>query len=632
MSAPPRRIVPDIPSEWRAEVESIEIPDRDFPPLPDSSPSFDSLSTILTSDRNLHSVPMALDSTAILLKEAADVQREIERCRTVVENAELKRREIASNAELIHGECDSQIAAEQRLSVFVKSIDSNLRYFDDLERMSVDFMSPLFTVLSPDFSLNLTKIEKGIQFFEMNSSFRDSKVYLLRYQSLQMKAVELIKAYISSTFSGLAQRLALASRWADESSESNVYGKFTAVAPAVRRLLRLAEKTPAFCDIVQLYRSARMSLISPMLSAPLASVSDLRSKASVVLTFVRKEYELAKDFFNFQGHPGYSRCFSELVHDIGQTFYDSCCPFFLRTLEIKQLCDACVVLKGDVLQEEIDRLPLAAEKLRSHVVRLLSSVQERLLFRIEVLSKEISASSERTIEVISLLFYALPSDSFGEVSCTLLTGCLDSLQIAAKKFAGLDRDIFLLSHYLALRERMRNLNGQMVGTSQSLDFEPLTDFLWRLLRFDRSIYHLGGERGFVRTIAGISRVVSVSIDGKKKLESATSLSFQSLTSYATQLLAQPLLNLKARQVKDKAQILAAVEGVTTAITEHFKSDIGAAVRKHIENETHIAAVLDVLHRHFHQVIDDCFQAFAPIDDETQAAEAELKKTVSALSF
>jgi hypothetical protein len=137
---------------------------------------------------------------------------------------------------------------------------------------------------------------------------------------------------------------------------------------------------------------------------------------------------------------------------------------------------------------------------------------------------------------------------------------------------------------------MRNLNG-IVGTTQSLDFEPLTDFLWRLLRFDRSVYQLSGERGLMRSIAGISRVVSASIDGKKQLESATLLSFQSLTSYATKLLAQPLLNLKTRKTKEKGQILAAIEGVQSAIADHFQSDLGTAVRKFITNETHISSAV-----------------------------------------
>jgi hypothetical protein len=75
--------------------------------------------------------------------------------------------------------------------------------------MTVDLMSQLFTVLSLGFASNLAKIEQGIQFFEMNQSFRDSRVFFLRYQSLQSKALEIIKSHITATLSSTAQRLTL---------------------------------------------------------------------------------------------------------------------------------------------------------------------------------------------------------------------------------------------------------------------------------------------------------------------------------------------------------------------------------------------------------------------------------------
>jgi hypothetical protein len=98
----------------------------------------------LTGDPTFHDVPVPLDKTEQLLKSVSQLQAEIKNCWRTLEQAKLKRREISSNAELIHGECDSQLAGEQRLTVFVKSINSILRYFEDVDRMTVDFMSPLF--------------------------------------------------------------------------------------------------------------------------------------------------------------------------------------------------------------------------------------------------------------------------------------------------------------------------------------------------------------------------------------------------------------------------------------------------------------------------------------------------------
>lgn len=627
------RLQPDIPVEWRAEVEGIDVGSRAIPDLPSKTahPQL-SLSAILADDQGVRKVPISHDRNEILLNSVASLEKEIAECRRTLEHAESKRREIASNAELIHGECDSQISAEQRLNVFVKSIDSVLHYFEDLERIGVDFMSPMFTVLSPDFAANLSKIEKGIQFFEMNSNYRDAKLYLLKYESLQTKAAEIVKHHVSNTFESILQRLNLSSRDTDPNFESNMYTKFKSVAKTTRGLFQLSEKTPVFTDILGLYTSTRMSLLKPLISPPINDLSEIRQRASLVLRIVRAEYDLAREFFDFNGHPMYLKCFSEMVSDIGQLFYDSCCALIVKSSDRKQLCEVCIVLKGDVLQDEIGRIPVAAEKLRSQFMRLLSTAQERLLFRVEVCTKQLSSDSSVTMDTISRLYYALPSESFGEIACNLLIACLDSLKTASRKYPPFECDVFLLSHYLVLREGMKNLNGRIVGTQQVVDFEPVTDFLTRLLRFDSSIYQLGGERGFVKSLAGLSRVVSSTIDGRKQLESATSLCFQSVASYATQILTQPLLNLKARQGKEKSQILAAVEGVEVNINEHFKPDIGDIVQKHISDRGQLSAILDVLHGHLISVVTDCVKSFGEIDQETQVAIEKLKTKIGVLKF
>jgi hypothetical protein len=442
----------------------------------------------------------------------------------------------------------------------------------------------------------------------------------------------MIKAHVTLTLSGAAQRLALASPTVDEEYQANIYAKFMSVAPGVKRLFQLSEKTPSFGDILFLYRTSRVKLLTPLISGPQLTVPDLRPRASVVLGAVVKEYKLAEEFFNFQGHPLYTKSFADIIDDVGHLFCESCCSLLLRTSEIKHLCDVCIVLKGDVLQEEIGRIPVAPEKLRVHFQQILTTAQERLLFRVEAVSSELTVSSERTIEIISLLYYALPSESFGEIACNLLTACLSSLQSEVRRLPDRERDVFLLSHYLTLREKIRNLDGQIVGTTQVIDFEPLSDFLWRLLRFDSSLYQLGGDRGFVRSFAGLSRVVSSSVDAKKQVESATSLAFQSFSSYATQLLAQPLLNLKARDAREKKQILEAVEGVQQALTDHFEQEIAELVKKYITNKGHLAAVLDVFHGHLCQVCDDCAKWFGEIDDETQTAIARLQTQIKSLNF
>jgi hypothetical protein len=79
-------------------------------------------------------------------------------------------------------------------------------------------------------------------------------------------------------------------------------------------------------------------------------------------------------------------------------------------------------------------------------------------------------------------------------------------------------------------------------------------------------------------------------------------------------------------------VLAAVEGVEAALQDHFQAELGDVVKKYVANEAHRAAVLDVLHGHLVHVIEECMQAFQPIDAETEAAFARLKEKITGLSF
>lgn len=625
MNLPYHFIVNDIPFEWRAAIDKVEIPERILPKVPEKSVAPQSLTSILIDDPTLQNVPIALDKTEILLHSASVLQNEIKKCRLTLESAEKKRREVASNAELIHGECDSQISSEQRLTIFVKSIDSILHYFEDLDKISLDFKSPLFNVLSPDFPSNLQKIEGGIRFFQMNQNYKDAQSYLYKYQALQSKAIDVISNYISTTLSQITHKLSMNQTKLDD----NIYIKFISVAPSIRRLFVLSEKTSAFGTVLSIYRNSRMTLLKPFLSQPITSSNEIRSRASTILTVARKEYELAHEFFDFNGHPLYIKCFCELIGEIGSIYHDTCYSLLLKVNDIKDLCNTCIVLKGDVLQEEISRIPIAAEKLRTHFIRILNETQERLIYRSKILSTEIKGDATKTVELLSLLYYALPRESFGECAYTLIKNCLNGLDELSKKKYGnaptstIERDSFLLGNLLILHDRIKNFDCQIVGKNQSVDIEPLSEFLWRVLHFDMD---------FLKNRLEMSRISNPYIDSRKELDSATSISFHSLTDSATNILFSPLLNIQQKKINDKKQILNEINKVEKLFDENVKQKITSVIDGQIKPKPYKDAVIDVLRSHLKQVVLDVMTSIENIDDETQESFNLLIQKVSQISI
>lgn len=616
-------IVNDIPFEWRAAIEKVEIPNKFIPNIPEKLVIPQSLTNVLIEDPTLHSVPVALDKTEILLKSASTLQNEIKKCRLTLESAEKKRREVASNAELIHGECDSQISSEQRLTIFVKSIDSILHYFDDLDKISLDFKSPLFTVLSPDFSSNLQKIENGIRFFQMNQNYKDARSYLYKYQALQSKSIDIISNHISNTLSQITHRLSMSQTKLDD----NIYVKFISIAPSIRRLFILSEKTTAFSAVLSIYKNSRITLLTPFLSQPITSINDIRTRASTILTVSRKEYELAHEFFDFNGHPLYIKCFCELISDIGSIYHNTCYTLLIKTNDIKDLCNTCIVLKGDVLQEEISRIPVAAEKLRSHFIRILNEAQERLISRSKILSAEIKGDSERTVDLLSLLYYALSRESFGDCASVLIKNCLKGLDEAAKKQFGntpsatIEKDSFLIGNYLILHDRIKNFDCQIIGKSQNNDIEPISEFLWRILHFDIN---------FLKNRAETSKGSNSYIDSRKELETATSICFHSITDFSKNALFSQLLNIQQKKINDKNQILTEINNAEKNFDAIVKQKVTSAIQSQIKSKAYRDAVLEVLRSQLNQVVQETLSSIANVDDEIKEAFYRLTQKIAKL--
>ena len=246
-----------IPPEWQAAVMELKPFERSFPEnLPEEIifPKEETFEYILDNDPSIKSIPVELDKTEKMLEAAKHLKEQINSCKVQLQKAEEKRTAIAASAELIHGECDSQLSSEQHLDIFVKSIDSILPYFDNLEKISIDFKSPIFTVLSPDFSTTLKNIENGIRFFDVNNRFKDSRSYLLRYQSLQAKITEMVKEYITTTLRTMSKFLLSSNKAIDDQYKNDIYIKFKSMPSRIMNLYKMCEKTQVFPDLLNLYK------------------------------------------------------------------------------------------------------------------------------------------------------------------------------------------------------------------------------------------------------------------------------------------------------------------------------------------------------------------------------------------
>ncbi|OHT09374.1 hypothetical protein TRFO_21676 [Tritrichomonas foetus] len=612
-------VVTDIPPEWRMCTESIIIPQK---PLPlhdhENTPTPVFLSDLIQND--LSFIPTSRTAIETLLEQTAELLRQMKECRKHLKTAELKRREIASSAELLSGVCNSQITEEQRLTVFVSGIDKFISFYENLDRIYIDFKSPGFTVLSPDFSSAVHKISEGIKFFSTNSNFRDSKLFKLKYVSLQNKAIELVSSHVTST---LERTVAL-------SRSTDPYQKFQSIAPSIKRLFRLIEGMPRLIDALDVYKKIRIQIIRPQIS-----FTSLDKTLTLTLELIQKEFELATLFFDFANET-YSRCFSELCGELIDHFSNLYMHEVYATNDVMELCQFCSIFSGQKLKNQLaligdlssstitTRQNLHANpnntlnnnqsnssinenagmktslEIQKRLNSILITTQERIITQIRLISSEIARSQE-TVRYLLLLYNSLSRKQFCEPAFRLVSDNISYIEECGRDFNGSDieRNALMLSMYFNLKIEVDSIGRELDG--DEIEF-------WNLLHPDNG-YHLALM---------------------KRLESAITLRYQSLGSEITQFLMNPLFNLKARNIFSKPQLLSAIEGVSISIDTFFVDDIIPNLKKYITEQNQKDSLIHELKEQLILALGDCVSSFPDIDDETMGMISNLREKVLGL--
>lgn len=579
-------VINDIPPEWRMQTESIIIPNKSLPSCSLQSLSVPMNLTDAIQD-DISSIQTTNSMTESLLIFSKELISQMKKCASLLESAEQKRREILSSAELLNGICNSQITDEQRLSVFVKGIDKFLVYYDNLERIYIDFKSPGFTVLSPDFSSDVRKITEGIKFFESNSQFKESKLYRLRYVSLQNKAIELVSEYVKTNFE---RAIAL-------SKNTDPYQKFQSIAPSIKRLFYLIEGMPRFFDALNVYRKIRFDMIKPLIQ-----YKSIEETVFFVIELIKNEQNLASQFFNFENEV-YLMSFSALVGDVMDYLSMFYAHELYNTTDIVQLCQNCKTFKNERISKDLAQVKYVSKEIERRLIALFVSTQERIISIVSSIDDEI-AKSDETVRYIILLYNVLSRDQFCEPAYLLVLATIKNIEEKGRLLnakSEIERDSYLLGQYFTLKAEIDSIGKELDG--DAIEF-------WNLLR-PKSGNHLALML---------------------QLESAISHRYQSLGSEISQFLLNPLFNLKARKTFGKQQILSAIEGVSIAINTLFNDEIVPDFCKFIHEDDEKDALMKEIKEQLMIALGDCISSFPDIDEESMKEFSNIRQKIQDLSF
>ncbi|RWR73099.1 conserved oligomeric Golgi complex subunit 3 isoform X1 [Cinnamomum micranthum f. kanehirae] len=481
--------------------------------------------------------------------------------RSTMKNATRSKQEAYTNQE--------KLIEKQRLIEFADALRSKLNYFDELENIATNFHSPNMNVGSGQFLPLLKRLDECIAYVESNPQYAESRVYLVKFQHLQSRALNMIRSHVISVLKSASSQVQVAIRSSGGSKTSVsegveasvIYVRFKAAAGELKSVFEEIESrssrkeyTQVLSEYHRLYCEQRLSLVCQL------------------------EHQLFDHFF-----PSTSADVSSLaplLDPLCNYLYDTLRPKFIHEANLDCLCELVDILKVEVLGEQLSRRGESLAGLRPTLLRILADVHERLTFRarthirdeianyhpfdedldypakLERSAEGLSVTDdensdifetwypplEKTVSCLSKLYRCLEPAVFTGLAQEAVEVCSASIEKASKlikdRSSQTDGQLFLIKHLLILREQIAPFDIEFSVTHKELDFSHLLEHLRRILRGQASLFEW--SRPLARTLT--PRVLESQMDAKKELEKSLKTTCEDFIMSVTKLIVDPMLS------------------------------------------------------------------------------------------
>jgi len=315
----------------------------------------------------------------------------------------------------------------------------------------------------------------------------------------------------------------------------------------------------------------------------------LRNGVLYLLRILNLEVAIYNTFFNCHLQSGISlnadselgtnEAFTSMTRNVVNSLYVFSRPTILAQNEIDDLCDLVHLLKTEILEDLLGDRKVEFRFMELMVRQLLEDAQERLVYRVHTfVVEEIELyepvandldypkklevglcvdepgtaharwypTLDRTLICLSKLYRCVDSQVFESVAHDALRICTRSL-ISASERIGLtqsssDGTLFLIKHFLILREQINPFEIHFSLTDRHLDFSTTANAFLLFLQRIGAWFSLSGNNAlFTLLHDGIPEVVSSEVDVKKDLELQLKQACEAFIFLATETGAGPLL-------------------------------------------------------------------------------------------
>lgn len=533
-----------------------------------------------------------------------DILRQVDETLDLFNELQLQHQAVATKTRTLHDACDRLVMEKQRLIEFAEALRNKLNYFDELENITAIFYSPNMSVGNENFLPMLKRLDDCILFAESNPQYAESSVYLLKFRQLQSRALGMIRFHVVSVLKSASSQVQAAMRSSSGSNNavsegveaSFIYVRFEAAAAELKPVLEEIESRSTRKDYIEilaechrLYCEQRFSLIKNIVHQRISEFAKkealpslTRSGCAYLMQVCQLEHQLFDHFFPSSSDNVSS--LAPLIDPLSTYLYDTLRPRLVHETSLDFLCELVDILKVEVLGEQLTQSGESLVGLRPTLQRILADVHERLTFRarthirdeianylpsnedleypekLEKTAGELSENTsvgmnqgapnawypplEKTLSYLSKLYRCLEPVVFTGLAQEAVEVCSTSIQNAskliAKRSSPMDGQLFLIKHFLILREQIASFDVEFSATHKELDFSHVLEHLRRILRGQASIFDWTKSTSLARTLS--PRVLESQIDAKKDLEKNLKATCEEFIMSVTKLVVDPMLS------------------------------------------------------------------------------------------
>ncbi|KAJ7558438.1 hypothetical protein O6H91_04G039200 [Diphasiastrum complanatum] len=540
------------------------------------------------------------------------------------DDLQAQHRAVEIKTKTLHDACERLVMEKDRLVEFADALRSKLNYFDELENIAAQFYSPTMNVGSGHFLPLLKRLDECISYVSNNPQYADSSVYLVKFKQLQSRALGMLRMHIVSILKNASTQLALKESsgvngkmlLAEGAETSVLYVRFKAAASELKALMEEIESRSSrkeyaqlLTDCHSLYCEQRLHLVQGVVQQRvldyakkelLASLT--RAGCAYLMQVCQQEHQLFYHFFPSSSSE--SSNLAPLLDPLCISLYDTLRPKYIYEADLDLLCELVEILKVEVLDEQLSRRGESVGGLRPTILRTLADVQERLTFRAqtfmrdeianylpiaddidypnkleqatttseaEITDQDVQTSIplypplDKTISCLLKLYRCLEPTIFMGIAQEAVALCSSSIQRASKlitrRASQMDGQLFLIKHFLILREQIAPFDINFAVTYKELDFAHLLEHLRRILRGQASIFDYTTRSSLVRTFS--PRVLENQVDAKKELEKNLKTTCEQFIMYVTKLVVEPMLSFVTKVTAVRVSLSTMGKGTTS---------------------------------------------------------------------